>query len=610
MSDKNTYVNIEKQLSELIQEQKSTAHNVRYKTKKSKTHYINVVRNILAKGIICVVWIFRIKMSLLHWMGRIKLSLLQSVAIRIIKVIKPRPTPKSAAETQKNTPTKPQNLPNKRKKIKGKNVYLPILSFFVLVKNKVYKLACSVFKTTVTDMPSTTQSEKVDKKLATKQQGGNGGGFKPFKSIKWGGICALLIGGIYGLVIGLSPVVKSVLNPKFGLGYYEYESQQGGDYQLVTLKPDTEYDNASLNTPFVVDYVIKSGDSLVNILTAYNVGNRTATLNAMNKVFPAGSVAVGQHLKLGIIGGDTPYEMASVVDLKLEVNKEKSVFVTWDKDTDTYTQKIVKRQLKSVIKQQAGDISLSLYVAMSKAGINQPTIVNFINLFSFDTDFQRDIYKGDLFDIQYQEYTDTQGEFAKPGDILVAELSTLGGNRKRYYYYTDSKGKSDYYDHTGKSGRKFLMKTPIEGARLSSSFGNRKHPILGYTKMHRGTDFAAPTGTPIFAAGDGIVERAGRFGSFGIYIRIRHNGQYKTAYAHMKGIARGVRTGTRVKQGQVIGYVGTTGRSTGPHLHYEVIRNGVHVNSRTLKLPSGTQLKSNELAKFKQYIIPYMKDGL
>ena len=420
------------------------------------------------------------------------------------------------------------------------------------------------------------------------------------------------IGGLVVLVYGGFVGVTYVFNDTDTLARYEFEIGGAGKTQMANLGgiSDAQYDNQALNTPFMVEYTIKKGDSLVQILTAYNVGNRTATINALNKVFPSRSVAVGQKLTLGIIGGDTPYEMASVVLLQLEVDKQQFVSVQWDKHTNTYRQDIIKRKLTPVTKQHSGNISLSLYVAMQRAGVAPQTIGNFINLFSFDTDFQRDIYKGDGFDILYREYMGEDGQYVKSGDILVAELSTLGGNRKRYYYYTDAKGTADYYDHTGKSGRKALMKTPIEGARLSSSFGNRKHPVLGYTKLHKGTDFAAPTGTPIFAAGDGIIERAGRFGSYGIYIRIRHNGAYKTAYAHLNGIARGVRTGTRVKQGQIIGYVGTTGRSTGPHLHYEVIKNGVHINSRTMKLPSGQQLKGAELAKFKEYIKPHIKDGI
>ncbi len=418
--------------------------------------------------------------------------------------------------------------------------------------------------------------------------------------------------GVLVLVLGMIVGGIYLFSDKQSLAYYEFE--MGGTSKIHTANlgniSDTQFDNQALNTPFVFDYIIKKGDSLINILAAYNVGNRTATINAMNKVFSSRFVKVGQKLTLGIIGGDTPYEMASVVSLKLEVDQEQLVSVVWDKDTNTYSQEIIKRKLTSITKQHSGDIDLSLYVAMNKAGINQQTISDFINLFSFDTDFQRDIYKSDTFDIIYQEFVGEDKKYAKSGDILVAELSTLGGNLKRYYYYIDNKGNADYYDHTGKSGRKALMKTPIEGARLSSGFGKRRHPILGYTKMHKGTDFAAPTGTPIFAAGDGVVERAGRWGSYGIYMRIRHNNAYKTAYAHMSGIARGVRRGTRIKQGQVIGYVGSTGRSTGPHLHYEVIRNGKHINSRTMKLPSGQQLKGADLVKFKEKIKPYLKNGI
>ncbi|MGB1361276.1 MAG: peptidoglycan DD-metalloendopeptidase family protein, partial [Alphaproteobacteria bacterium] len=291
------------------------------------------------------------------------------------------------------------------------------------------------------------------------------------------------------------------------------------------------------------------------------------------------------------------------------LDEETSIIATWNKEEKKYKVQNYKQPLVESQNSANGEITSSLYKAMEQNGVKRGAINDFINLFSFDVDFQRDIRKGDSFDVGFSEYTNQEGNFVRSGNIRYAELS-VQGIRKRYYKYKASSGRVDYYDSNGKSGRKALMKTPIEGARLSSSFGRRKHPVLGYTKIHKGTDFAAPRGTPIFAAGDGRIEYAGRNGSFGIYIRIRHNGSYKTAYAHMSGIAKGVRRGRSVRQGQVIGYVGTTGRSTGNHLHYEVYKNGRAINSRTMKLPSGKQLKGKELKEFKVFIKPMMRDGI
>lgn len=200
-------------------------------------------------------------------------------------------------------------------------------------------------------------------------------------------------------------------------------------------------------------------------------------------------------------------------------------------------------------------------------------------------------------EIAYERLVDKEGRTVRYGNVVYANL-TLSGKSMPIYRYEDSKGNVDYYGPDGQSVRKALLQTPIDGARISSGFGMRHHPVLGYSKMHKGVDFAARRGTPVMAAGDGIVERASRFGSYGNYIRIRHNSTYKTAYAHLKGFAKGIRKGVRVRQGQIIGYVGTTGRSTGPHLHYEVLANNKQVNPKSAKLPAGRKLAGKELKTF------------
>jgi len=245
-----------------------------------------------------------------------------------------------------------------------------------------------------------------------------------------------------------------------------------------------------------------------------------------------------------------------------------------------------------------GRIDDSLYMAMDRAGVAPEIIAELIMIYSFDVDFQREIRQGDAFELFYEQYLDETGAVAKHGDILFGNLTLRGKPLNLYRYVTSDDDKIDYYNEHGHSVRKALLRTPIDGARLTSRFGKRRHPVLGYTKMHKGIDFGARRGTPIRAAGDGVVERASRYGSFGNYALIRHSSEFKTAYAHMKGFARGMKKGAKVKQGQIIGYVGTTGRSTGPHLHYEVLKNGKHVNPLSLKLPSGRRLEGEELKTF------------
>ena len=242
----------------------------------------------------------------------------------------------------------------------------------------------------------------------------------------------------------------------------------------------------------------------------------------------------------------------------------------------------------------------SLYKSASQKKIPANIIVEFARVYGFQVDFQRDIRKKDSFQVMYEVFIDDNKRIIETGNILFANLKLTGQDNSLYYF--DKKGSEGHYDKNGRSVKKALMKTPINGARLSSRYGNRKHPILGYTKMHRGLDFAAPSGTPVFAAGDGIIEKAGWNGSYGKYIRIRHTGTYKTAYAHLSGFHKSVRIGKRVSQGKIIGYVGTTGRSTGPHLHYEVIKNNIQVNPMRIKLPAGKNISKGDINNYKNHV--------
>jgi murein DD-endopeptidase MepM/ murein hydrolase activator NlpD len=262
-------------------------------------------------------------------------------------------------------------------------------------------------------------------------------------------------------------------------------------------------------------------------------------------------------------------------------------------DKEIFSSKLIEKNFSKEITYKEAIITNSLYNSAINLGIKPNVIIEFARLYGFQVDFQRDIWKNDSFQIIYEEFKNEKGNVVDTGDIIYANLNLQNTNLQLYKFEYE-KNKIDYFDENGKSMRKTLMKTPINGARLSSSFGKRKHPILGYNKLHTGTDFASPKGTPIMASGDGIISRAKWCGGGGNCIKIKHNSVYQTVYAHLSKFGRGIKRGIRVKQGQIIGYVGSTGMSTGPHLHYEVIENGRKINSQKLKLPSGRILKGKD----------------
>ena len=286
-----------------------------------------------------------------------------------------------------------------------------------------------------------------------------------------------------------------------------------------------------------------------------------------------------------------------IVEFKIETDRKNEVLFKKSKAENKFiTEKIKKNFTKRLVYKET-IITNSLYNSAIELGIKPNIIIEFARLYGFQVDFQRDVWKNDSFQIIYEEFIDNKNKIVDTGQIIFANLN-LQDSDLQLYKYEYEKNKIDYFDENGKSIKKTLMKTPINGARLSSSYGKRKHPILGYTKMHTGTDFAAPTGTPIMASGDGKIMKAGWCGGGGNCVKIKHNSKYQTVYAHMSKFGRGIKKGVRVKQGQTIGYVGSTGLSTGPHLHYEVIENGRKVNSQKLKLPSGKILKGEDRKKF------------
>ena len=363
------------------------------------------------------------------------------------------------------------------------------------------------------------------------------------------------------------------------------------DADLISLDLPARKELAAV--PVEKAYTVGRGDTLGVILQRAGVSAQEAydAVRALTAQYNPRRLQVGQAIALTFTPDDDQF-----TGLTIQADVDRSVRVSKDGAGAFKASEEVIPLAKSEVR--AGNvIDDSLYLAAERAGVPAGTIVDMIRMYSYEVDFQRDLRPGDRFEIYYDRFADDSGEAVKYGDIQYASL-TLSGKRLDLYRFTTADGTTDYFHADGKSTKRFLMKTPVDGARISDSFGMRKHPILGYTRMHKGTDFAVPTGTPIMAAGDGVIERASRWGTFGNYIRIRHNGTYETAYAHLSRYGRGIHKGVRVKQGQIIGYVGTTGRSTGPHLHYEVLMNGSQVNSQKMNLPTGRTLAGADLKKF------------
>ena len=340
---------------------------------------------------------------------------------------------------------------------------------------------------------------------------------------------------------------------------------------------------------------VKSGDTVAGLLQEAGLSGSEAyqAVKALGKYYDVRKVRSGQ--KIGVhfkpaVGGALEF---SKMAMKLDPVKEVSIQRMGPED---FKAELSEKELFPRVYARKAEIQTSVYGSAARASIPSSVIANMIRIYSWNIDFQRDIRSGDKIEVLYEAFETEDGEFARYGNVLYANLS-VGGKDHPIYRFEMNDGDVDYFEPDGISIRKTLMKTPVDGARISSGFGMRKHPILGYNKMHKGMDFAAPTGTPIYAAGDGVIEEAGRKGAYGKYIRVRHNSKLKTAYAHLHRIK--VKPGTRVKQGEVIGTVGNTGRSTGPHLHYEVILNGKQVNPRSVNLPTGEQLKGKELSRFK-----------
>ena len=351
---------------------------------------------------------------------------------------------------------------------------------------------------------------------------------------------------------------------------------------------------SKINSPYEeVSYIIKNNDTIEKVLKNYNIRNiDVANITIKLKEKKLSNIYSGR--KLSLIYKKLDDNTNTIVNLVYPVGNASSIEIRKVQNNFLVKENILQLYKKEVVVRNT--IKNNLYSAAVEAGVEPNIIIEFARIYGFEVDFQRDIRKGDWFEILYEKFEDDNNKVRDTGKIIYASMYVNGEEINLYNF--EYKKEKEYYDIKGKSITKSLMKSPINGARLSSSFGMRKHPILGYNKMHRGTDFAASSGTPIMASGSGKVIRARWCGGGGNCVKIKHNSTYETIYAHMKSFAKGIKEGKKVRQGQIIGYVGSTGMSTGPHLHYEVVVNGKKVNSQRLKLPSGKILKGESRERF------------
>ena len=341
------------------------------------------------------------------------------------------------------------------------------------------------------------------------------------------------------------------------------------------------------------NHKIKSGETFDKILEIYSINKEEIITikENLSKIININKLNTNQKIQIRLDKTNN-----RIKEFIFQISNTKKIFLSREDQNTKFSQEITNLKLDKKIIYKENVILQSLYKSATDQNIPANIIIEFARIYGFQVDFQRDIRKQDKFQIMYEVYLDENKKIIETGEILFSNLKLSGQDNSLYIF--NKAGSEGHYDQNGKSVQKALMKTPINGARLSSSFGMRKHPIDGFNKMHRGTDFAAPTGTPIMASGNGIIQKAGWCGGGGNCVKIRHNSTYETVYAHMSKFARGIKKGIRVKQGQTIGYVGSTGKSTGPHLHYEVIVNGKKVNSQKLKLPSGKVLKGKNRELF------------
>ena len=385
------------------------------------------------------------------------------------------------------------------------------------------------------------------------------------------------------LLILITIAITQIYNASREISKKEYINLINNLYFQKTVNSIFEnFESRFLN----INHKVTKNQTLTNIFKIYKIPNEEINLilKNFNKKDKIKNLKVNEIININI----DKYEN-KVLNIMLPISKTKKIELIRNLEKNSFIRKEIITNLKKKLVFKEAKITQSLYRSAVNEGIEPNIIVEFARIYGFQIDFQRDIRLNDTFQIIYETFKDENNKVFKTGNIIYADLNL--SNQSNAFYYFNEEDNEGHYDINGKSVKKALMKTPINGARLSSKFGMRKHPIDGYNKMHRGTDFAAPKGTPIMASGDGVIIKSAWCGGGGNCVKIKHNSSYSTVYAHLSKFGNGIRKGKRVKQGQIIGYVGSTGKSTGPHLHYEVIYNGKRINSQTLKLPSGKILK-------------------
>lgn len=355
--------------------------------------------------------------------------------------------------------------------------------------------------------------------------------------------------------------------------------------------------------PVNINIPVHRGDTLMSVLIHKGIEYSEANtiIKSMRKLYNPKSLNVGQSLQLHMAKNSIDGSKPSLTGLSIAVSPLKTIALERAAAGNSFTTKEIKAPVTRGVERAGGTIHSSLYQTAVDSGIPPQMIEEIIQALSYDVDFQRDIQEGDKLDVVYERMHTDKNITAGYGNVLYASL-TLSGEQLTIYRYAQADGFSGFYNGKGESVKKALLRTPINGARITSGFGMRMHPLLGYSRMHKGIDFGAPTGTPIYAAGDGVIDIAGRKAGYGNYVRIRHNNSYETAYAHASRIAHGIHNGAHVRQGQVIAYVGSTGQSTGPHLHYEILIGGRQVNPSGVKFRTGQTLQGHDLVQFKHQV--------
>lgn len=396
---------------------------------------------------------------------------------------------------------------------------------------------------------------------------------------------------------GAAVVVAVVGLVALNAGLFEHKDAQAALIEASRQAEHEAFTGALINRQ-EESLSVARGESLALVLSRANVpwDQIDGAMTAVSGVYNARAIRPGQTVDIYYKpSGDK----TQLMGLAFRADPGAAVTVARAPDGSFWAREIVTPWSMQTAHVET-KINGSIYQSALLAGATEKEVAVISNVFAYDVDFQRDVFPGDRFEMLFDRYFDEDGRTIRTGNVYFISLGTRRGEKSYYYFQAPGERDGAWYDSSGRSARKFLMKTPVDGARLSSTFGMRLHPILGYSRMHRGVDFAAGTGTPIKAAGDGVIERAGGFGTYGNYIRIRHADRYETAYGHLSRFAPGIRSGASVRQGQVIGYVGATGAATGPHLHYEVLLKNAQVNPMSLNLATGRNLDATDLALFEK----------